>query len=144
MGSVSNKISQTPSVPRISSGKIGLPCSCTGAFHPDPLMQNRQLVMEFPLLPLSQEFRCLRSHKSLARHGTLFWRFNFPSGSPVKYGWAIRKGDWILIKNGWTKTPVALYNFAADPSEQKDLAKQYPERVDAHRLLWDQRNEGNQ
>ena len=74
----------------------------------------------------------------------LFWRFYFPSGSPEKYGWAIRKRDWILIKNGRTKTPVALYNLAADPSEQKDLSKQYPERVDALRLLWDQWNEGNQ
>jgi hypothetical protein len=72
--------------------------------------------------------RCSRKHllgkRTEAHHEALFWRFNFPSGSPDKFR--------------WTKTSVALYNLVSDPSEQKDLSKQYPERIDPLRLLWDQ------
>ncbi len=82
--------------------------------------------------------------KQGAPHEVLYWRFNFPSARPEKYGWAIRKGDWKLVKNGWAKAPVALYNLSSDPGEKNDLSNQYPEQVNALKIIWDEWNRDNQ
>ena len=86
----------------------------------------------------------LSGEKQGAPHEVLYWRFNFPSARPEKYGWAIRKGDWKLVKNGWAKAPVALYNLSSDPGEKNDLSNQYPEQVNALKIIWDEWNRDNQ
>lgn len=49
---------------------------------------------------------------------------------------AVYQDGWKLIADGITK-PWELYNLTEDPTEQTDLAKQYPERVDALKTLWE-------
>ena len=60
-------------------------------------------------------------------HDTLCWRFRFPPNQPALHRWAIRQGDWKLVKNG--KEPLALYNLANDIGESKNLATDQPDRV---------------
>jgi len=46
--------------------------------------------------------------------------------------WALRYGDWKIIKYGKGEPTLAewsLYNLKDDPAEQTDLAKSYPEKV---------------
>ena len=50
-------------------------------------------------------------------HDRLYWR----NGKQ----WAIRDGDWKLIRLG--KNPDQLYDLARDPSEKTNLARQKPE-----------------
>jgi arylsulfatase A-like enzyme len=70
-------------------------------------------------------------------HDTLYWRFQFPLNEPDKHGWAIRQGDWKLVRNGWARTAPALYNLADDPREARDLSAAEPERVQALRAAWE-------
>ena len=49
---------------------------------------------------------------------------------------AVYQDGWKLIADGITK-PWELYNLTEDPTEQTDLAKQYPERADALKTLWE-------
>jgi arylsulfatase A-like enzyme len=42
---------------------------------------------------------------------------------------AIRQGDWKLIWHTLLPQKVELYNIASDPSEAKDVAADYPEKV---------------
>lgn len=85
----------------------------------------------------------LTGEKSGSPHEALFWRFNFPTDKPEQHGWAVRQGDWKLVKNGWARTPVALYNLTDDPAEKNDLSKSEPEKVRALTALWEQWNEDN-
>ena len=76
-------------------------------------------------------------------HDALFWRFKAWSKKPEQDGWAIRKGEWMLVRNGWGQTAPALYNLAEDPEQLKDLSKTQPERYDDMLKLWtrwDQKN----
>ncbi|MDR1958010.1 MAG: sulfatase-like hydrolase/transferase, partial [Planctomycetaceae bacterium] len=57
----------------------------------------------------------LQGQSDAAPHDALYWRF----GSQ----YAVRKGDWKLIKPHIDKEPQ-LYNLAADVGEQTDLAEQ--------------------
>ena len=41
----------------------------------------------------------------------------------------IREGDWKLIWNTMLPQSVELYNIAEDPSETKNLAAEYPDKV---------------
>ena len=75
-------------------------------------------------------------------HESLFWRFRFPPRDPTLYRWAIRQGDWKLVKNG--REPLSLYNLAHDVGETNNLATEYPERVDAMRAAWKQWDASNQ
>ena len=57
------------------------------------------------------------------------------------FGLALRIGEWKYIepaKPRWPKKraliPASIYNLKDDPSEQKNLIKQYPEKVKAMRL----------
>jgi arylsulfatase A len=57
---------------------------------------------------------------------------------------AIRKGDWKLILSsgsgsgrGAEKGWLQLYNVAEDIGETKNLAKQFPERVEELKKLYD-------
>lgn len=47
------------------------------------------------------------------------------------------KGDFKVVREG--KGPWALYNLAEDRTETRDLAKQYPERVQELTDLWNAR-----
>lgn len=50
----------------------------------------------------------------------LHWRFGTQ--------WATRVGDWKLVRAAGAES-AELHNLAADPSEQKDLAKAQPEKL---------------
>lgn len=77
-------------------------------------------------------------------HKALFWKFIFPSNKPdINSRWAIRKGDWKLVENGWARTPVALYNLKDDPAEQHNLIDKLPERARELRVDWEKWNAGN-
>jgi arylsulfatase len=66
-------------------------------------------------------------------HDVLFWQH--------AQGAAVRQANWKLVKT--KNNPWELYNLSNDPIEMHDLAKKYPERVVALRLLWEnwQKNE---
>lgn len=71
--------------------------------------------------------------KTLGREA-LYWRFG------VQY--AVRQGDWKLVKPAVDLEPL-LINLANDRGEQKDLAKEQPEKVRQLQALWDTWNAGN-
>jgi arylsulfatase A-like enzyme len=64
----------------------------------------------------------------------LYWRFG------VQF--AVRRGDWKLVKAGKDLKPV-LVNLAADKAEAKDLSAEHPDRAKALLDLWEKWNEGN-
>lgn len=67
-------------------------------------------------------------------HKTLYWRFRFPPSQPARYRWAIRQGDWKLVKNDLE--PLALYDLANDIGESTNLAAANPERVSTMEAAW--------
>jgi len=75
-------------------------------------------------------------------HQALYWRFYFPYDNPDRYQWAIRKGDWKLMRASSNKKaiPPALYNLKDDLREGmilgNDLIKKYPERASNLRKMW--------
>jgi arylsulfatase A-like enzyme len=71
-------------------------------------------------------------------HATLFWRFRFPPDQPDKYRWAIRQGDWKLVKNALE--PLALYHLGNDIGESTNLAGKYPDRVRSMQKTWEKWN----
>lgn len=85
----------------------------------------------------------LSEEESGIPHETLFWHFNIWTHKPELDGFAIRQGDWILVKNGWARTPLALYNLAEDPAQRNDLSKAHPERVSDLIKKWNAWNVGN-
>ncbi len=82
----------------------------------------------------------LSGQNTNAPHDALFWRFNFPKDKPNQHGWAIRKGDWKLVRNGWAQTPPALYNLADDKAEETNLINKYPEKAAEMQKEWESWN----
>jgi arylsulfatase A-like enzyme len=81
----------------------------------------------------------LRGEQEGAPHDALFWRFDFlPSGSAEPRRWAIRAGDWKLVKNA--REPLALYDLREDPAESRNRATDDPQRVAALRAQWQEWN----
>jgi arylsulfatase A-like enzyme len=78
----------------------------------------------------------LAGGKQGAPHDTLCWRFRFPPSQPTRHRWAIRQGDWKLVKNDLA--PLGLYNLANDIGERKNLAAEQPDRVRALEAAWKQ------
>ena len=76
----------------------------------------------------------LTGEKQGSPHDTLYWRFRFPPNQPALYRWAIRQGDWKLVKND--REPVALYHLATDIGETNNLAAEQPDRVAALQAAW--------
>ena len=76
-------------------------------------------------------------------HETLFWRYKAWSKKPEQDGWAIRKGEWMLVRNGWAKAAPALYHLADDPEQREDLSRTQPERYDDMLKLWSRWDQGN-
>lgn len=65
--------------------------------------------------------------KEQPEHEYLFWDFAGYGGQV-----AMRKGDWKAVVRDAIKKPdakVQLYNLAADPSEEIDVAAQHPDKV---------------
>jgi arylsulfatase A-like enzyme len=69
----------------------------------------------------------LTGEKETPPHDALYWRFRFPPTKPAEHRWAIRQGDWKLVKNG--TEPVSLYHLATDIGETRNLAAEQRERV---------------
>lgn len=80
----------------------------------------------------------LKGEKAGPPHDVLYWRFNFPPTQPDRYRWAIRQGDWKLVKND--VEPLSLYNLADDIGETRNLADQHPDRVAAMQKAWQEWN----
>jgi arylsulfatase A-like enzyme len=62
------------------------------------------------------------------QHDHLYWEFHEQGGRR-----ALRQGDWKLVQYNLDKKPqgpLELYNLKSDPSETKDLSKEFPERVE--------------
>ncbi len=76
----------------------------------------------------------IRGEKSGPAHETLFWRFKFPPKQENRHRWAIRQGNWKLVKND--VEPISLYNLATDVGEMHNLASQHPDRVAALEATW--------
>jgi arylsulfatase A-like enzyme len=83
----------------------------------------------------------LTGENTAAPHDTLFWRFRFPPAQPELHRWAVRQGDWKLVKNG--REPLSLYNLANDIGESKDLSAGQPGRVVAMQAAYKQWDEQN-
>ena len=64
-------------------------------------------------------------------HQTLYWRFG-PQ-------WAVRHGDYKLVKGIGQETP-GLYDLAADIGESKDLSATDPAKAAELKALWDKWN----
>lgn len=102
----------------------------------EPFAEERDRLDGVNLLPY------LMGETNEPPHESLYWRFQFPPGRPELYRWAIRQGDWKLVKNG--HEPISLYNLADDIGETEDLTDQYPEKArtlhDAYKQ-WDALNQ---
>lgn len=62
------------------------------------------------------------------KHDVLYWEFHEQGGRR-----ALRVGEWKLVQyNAWSESPGAfeLYNLREDEGETKDVADQFPERVE--------------
>jgi hypothetical protein len=64
-------------------------------------------------------------------------------GIHLPYGWAIRKGDWMLVRNGWAKAKPALYNLSKDKAQKNDLSKSQDERYAEMLKMWQQWDKDN-
>lgn len=67
-------------------------------------------------------------------HEYLYWEFAKQGGKQ-----AIRKGDWKALRlniNSDTLPLIELYNLKQDPSEEKNLAKEYPEMINQFEKLF--------
>lgn len=65
----------------------------------------------------------------IARQSPLFWEH--------EGNWAIRDGRWKLVCDG-PKGPRELYDLQTDRTEMHDLAREYPDRVEAMTETWRQ------
>lgn len=75
----------------------------------------------------------LTENADASLHDRLYWRV-LDGG-----GYAIREGDWKLVKPAARKN-VELYNLAADPREMNDLSSKKPQKVKALQAAWDEWN----
>lgn len=76
-------------------------------------------------------------------HDTLFWRFKARSKKPEQDGWAVRQGNWMLVRNGWGGSAPALYNLAEDPQQRADQSKVQSERSNDMLELWNEWDASN-
>ena len=62
--------------------------------------------------------------ESRKRSGPLFWQVSSSNASA-----SMRDGNWKLHEEG-RRTPLELFDLTRDPSEQENVAKQYPQVVE--------------
>lgn len=67
-------------------------------------------------------------------HDFLYWEFHEEGGRQ-----AVRAGDWKLIRQSIRSgNPThELYNIAEDPHEDRNIAAQYPEKVEELKAIMD-------
>ena len=66
------------------------------------------------------------------RRDALFWHYPHYSNQGGRPGGAMRSGNYKLLEF-FEDSRVELYDLAADPGEQHDLASAQPERAEAMR-----------
>jgi arylsulfatase A-like enzyme len=71
----------------------------------------------------------LRGENTGRPHETLYWRFGEQ--------WAVRHGDWKLVKSRGGGDKPELYNLAEDRNESKNRAAEHPDTVTTLQKLWD-------
>lgn len=71
----------------------------------------------------------LKNPEQAAKKRTLFWHYPHWGNQGGTPGTAVRSGDWKLIHFYDPNKPDELYNISQDLAEQKNLAKQEPERL---------------
>lgn len=64
-------------------------------------------------------------------HDRLYWRYL------RRDIWAVREGDWKLVKMKGKREKPQLYHLAADPGEATDVAAKHPEKVAALRTAYE-------
>jgi len=75
----------------------------------------------------------LNQSQQQASRDYLYWEFYYSAKSKKAGKKALRQGDWKLISNRvWAEGEEAyeLYNIVEDPSETKDLARVFPEKLE--------------
>lgn len=80
----------------------------------------------------------LRGNRSGPPHDALYWRFDFPPAGAEPRRWAVREGNWKLVRN--STEPLALYDLSEDPSERSNLVDRHPQRVAGLRARWQRWN----
>ncbi|MEF3308096.1 arylsulfatase [Paenibacillus sp. GYB004] len=93
----------------------------TGAAYPESMNGHS-------LPPLEGDSFAPALEGRIASKGPLYWEHEGNS--------AIRIGEWKLVRN--YPGPWELYNMKEDRSELKDLAEEYPDKVNEMRNLYDQ------
>ena len=81
----------------------------------------------------------LTGDKDSSPHQTLYWRY---AVGPHDHGYAIRDGDWKLVKSSYKNRPM-LFDLEKDPWERDDLAAAKPstvQRLDTMLSQWDADN----
>ena len=48
-----------------------------------------------------------------------------------------------MVKNGWARTPVGLYDLEKDPGEKKNLIKTHPEKAEILLKQWEKWDKDN-
>ncbi len=95
----------------------------TGARYPRARGDNRE-VTPMRGRSLAPAFR----DEVAARPDPLFWAYGG--------NWAIRDGDWKLVRNGKRQGGPELYDLASDPVEVHDLSAAHPDRAEAMERAW--------
>ncbi len=81
---------------------------------------------------------------------TLTWRFPFPPPRPDLYVWAVRQGDWKLVRESerkegegsWGRNHVGLYRLNEDKPEMNDLSDSYAGKRSELQSIYDLWNAG--
>lgn len=74
----------------------------------------------------------LRGEREGDPHDALFWQYaGFDPDAVTRF--AIRQGDWKLVRDRSYEKALELYDLGADPGETTDLSEERPELVDR---LW--------
>ena len=109
----------------LSPGNVDVPI--TGADLYPTLLSLTDLNTE-----VTQEFDGTDITEVAKRHNlperALFWHYPHYGNQGGDPSSEVRRGDWKLI-HYWEDGTEELYNLAADPQEQTDLATAEPERV---------------
>ena len=74
-------------------------------------------------------------NKPQQKHEFLYWEEAKQKNPETSLYQAIRHGDWKAVRYG-LKGEVEIYNLATDESEQDNLAKQHPEKVQYYKNLF--------
>ncbi|MGJ8650266.1 MAG: sulfatase [Opitutaceae bacterium] len=132
-------------------GGIRIPTIISWSDHIKPATTEARLItmdmyptlLDLAGLPLKPEqhldghsLKSVISGEAKAEDRVLAWTYPHVHGSGHKPSDAILVGDWKLIRFE-SDEPTELYNLSTDIGEKKNLAKQYPEKVQKLNKLLD-------